>query len=263
MPPAIQTLSSSTVHAIISRGVGASGSDRHAEAGCSLRGASFSASAAEVTWVSSTPVAPPIAYIDLSTPATAMPCRAVLMSGKPAHVFVARSITATLLRTCPADRPPTATRRASAMATPRSLRGSGRAGNEVQESAAGSYASTVGRSAAPSVPPTAYTNLSSDAASSISRGVGISAPSVQELPSKTSVVLSSLPLAPTPPVTTRWSPTTAAAPAARGCNRGGNSTQRLLTTRQTLSVAFSVLVPSDRQPPSTTGVPCHVTDIAC
>src|SRR4029077_10947134 len=102
MPPAIQTLSSSTVHAIISRGGGASGSDRHdrhAEAGCSLRGASFSASAAEVTEVSSTPVAPPIAYTDLSTPATAMPCRAVVMSGKPAHVFVARSITATLLTT--------------------------------------------------------------------------------------------------------------------------------------------------------------------
>src|SRR6185436_15847569 len=263
MPPAIQILSSSTVHAIISLGVGASGSDRHSDAGWSLRGASFSASAVEVTWVSSAPVAPPIAYTDFSTAATAMPCRAALISGKPAHVVVARSITETVLRACPADRPPTATRRASAMATPRSLRGWGSAGNDVQESAAGSYASTVGRSAAPSVPPTAYTTLSSDATPSISRGVGIAAPSFHELPSKTSVVFSSLPLAPTPPVTTRRSPTTAAAPAARGCNRGGSSTQRLLTTRQTLSDAISVLAPSDRQPPSTTGFPSHVTDIAC
>src|SRR6476646_7665681 len=66
-----------------------------------------------------------------------------------------------------------------------------------------------------------------------------------------------------PPVTTRRSPTTAAAPAARGCNRGGSSTQRLLTTRHTLSVAILVLAPSARQPPSTTGFPSHVTDIAC
>src|SRR3984893_14817028 len=144
MPPAIQILSSSTVHAIISLGVGASGSDRQADAGWSLRGASFSTSAVEVTWVLSASVAPPIAYTDFSTAATAMPWRAVLMSGRPAHVFVARSITEAVLRTRPADRPPTATRRASAMATPRSLRGSGRAGNDVQESAAGSYASTVG-----------------------------------------------------------------------------------------------------------------------
>src|ERR1700682_1726022 len=225
MPPAIQILSSSTVHAIISLGVGASGSDCQADAGWSLRGASFSDSAVEVTWVSSASVAPPITYTDFSTAATAIPWRAVLMSGSPAHVFVARSITETVLSTRPADRPPTATSRASAMATPRSLRGCGRADNDVQESAAGSYASTVVSSAVPSVPPTAYTTLSSDAAPSIFRGVGISAPSFHVVPSKTSVVLSSLPLAPTPPVTTRRPPTTAAAPAARGCNRGGSSTQ--------------------------------------
>src|SRR5258705_9439645 len=178
MPPAIQILSSSTVHAIISLGVGASGSDRQADAGWSLRGASFSTSAVEVTWVLTASAAPPIAYTDFSTAATAMPRRAVLMSGRPAHVFVARSITETVLRTRPADRPPTATRRASAMATPRSLRGSGRAGNDVQESAAGTDPSTRGGPAGPAGPPTAHNTLSSDAPPRPYRGGGVSAPGV-------------------------------------------------------------------------------------
>ena len=59
------------------------------------------------------------------------------------------------------------------------------------------------------------------------------------------------------------SPTTAAAAAALGCSSGGSVVQRLLTTRHTWSVATFELVPSVRQPPSTTGVSCHVTDIAC
>ncbi len=87
------------------------------------------------------------------------------------------------------------------------------------------------------------------------------APGFQELPSKISVVFSSAPSASTPPVTIMRSPTTAAAAAARGCIRGGNSVQRLLTTLHTWSVATVGLVPSVRQPPSTTGVSCHVTDI--
>ena len=89
------------------------------------------------------------------------------------------------------------------------------------------------------------------------------APSFHELPSKISVVFSSSPLASTPPVTMMRSPTTAAAAAARGCSRGGSAVQRLLTTRHTRSVATFGSVPSVRQPPSTTGVSCHVTDIAC
>jgi hypothetical protein len=91
----------------------------------------------------------------------------------------------------------------------------------------------------------------------------MAAPSVQELPSKISVVVNSLPSASTPPLTTMRSPMTAAAAAARGCNSGASSTQRPLTTRQTWSVATCVSVSSVRQPPSTTGVPCQVTDIAC
>ena len=128
--------------------------------------------------------------------------------------------------------------------------------------AAGSYTSTVVRSEFPVVPPTAYTSLASDAAASICRDVGIGAPSIQELPSKISVVFSSAPFALTPPVTMMRSPTTAAAAAALGCNMRGSSTHRPLTTRQTWSVA-TLLAPAVRQPPSTTGFPSQVTDIAC
>ena len=191
-----------------------------------------------------------------------MPCRPVPMSGKGAHVFVARSNITTLLRTCPADNPPTATRRPSAMATPRSLRPWGRAGNDVQVLAPGSYASTFVRSEFPLVPPTAYISLPSDAPDSICRAVGMSVPRVQEFPSKISVVFTSAPFASTPPVTMMRSPTTAAAAAARGSNMCGSSTQRLLTTRQTRSVT-SLSHGSPCMPPRTTGFPCHVTDIAC
>ena len=221
----IQILSLSTAHAVINLAVGASGRERHCAAGWILRAGSCSASADEITWPSPTSVDPPIAYTDFPTAATAIPCRAVAMSGKPAHVFVIRSSTDTLLRTCPADTPPTATSRPSAIATPRSLRGCGSAGKRVQVFAAGSYASTVARSEFPLVPPTAYTSFPSEAAASICRGVGIGAPRVQELPSKISVVFSSAPLASTPPVTMMRSPTTAAAAAARGCSICGSSTQ--------------------------------------
>jgi hypothetical protein len=99
MPPAIQILPSSTVHAIISRAVGASGKERHSDTGCDLRAASFSDSADDVTWPSPTPADPPIAYTVFPTPATAMPWRAVLKSGKPFHDFLTRSSATTLLRT--------------------------------------------------------------------------------------------------------------------------------------------------------------------
>ena len=263
MPPAIQISSSSTVHAVINLAVGASGSARHAAAGWSRRGASFSASADDVTWPSSTPVDPPIAYTVFPTEATAKPWRALPMSGSSIHVAVVRSSAATLLRTCPADLPPTATNRASLTATPKSLRPCGSPGMVAHLSVAGSYVSTVVRSEVPFVPPTVYTSLPSDAAANICRGVGMGAPGFQEVPSKISVVFSSAPSASTPPVTMMRSPTTAAAAAARGCIRGGNSVQRLLTTLHTWSVATFGLVPSVRQPPSTTGVSCHVTDIAC
>src|ERR1700722_7993941 len=166
-----------------------------------------------------------MAYTDFSTAATAMPCRAVPMDVNAAHDLADRSNTATLLRICPADTPPAATRRPSAIATPRSLRAWGREGNDVQALAAGSYASTVARSELPVVPPTAYTNLPSDAPLSICRGVGIGAPSVQVVPSNISVVLTSAPFASTPPATMMRSPPPAAAAAAGGCNMCGSSTQ--------------------------------------
>src|ERR1700757_4119245 len=111
-----------------------------------------------------------------------MPCRPVPISGNGAHVFVVRSSIVTLLRTRPADNPPTATRRPSAIATPRSLRPWVSAGKDVQVLARGSYASTFVRSAFPLVPPTTYISLPSDAADGIRRAVGRSAPSVQEFP---------------------------------------------------------------------------------
>ena len=93
MPPATQIFSSSTVQAIISLGLGASGSVRHSDAGWRVRGASFTASAAEVTSrVIDTGRAADRIHVR-SRRGTDMPCRGVLISGKPVHVFVARSIT--------------------------------------------------------------------------------------------------------------------------------------------------------------------------
>jgi hypothetical protein len=134
----IQILPLRTAHAIISRAVGASGRERHCDAGWIFRAGNFSTSAVATTWPSPIAVDPPIAYTDFSTAATATPCRGVDMSGKPVHVFVIRSNTETLLRTCPPDTPPTATSRPSAIATPRSLRACGSAGKVVQVLATGS-----------------------------------------------------------------------------------------------------------------------------
>src|SRR2546423_12763276 len=164
MPPATQISSPSTVHAIINRAVGASGSERHCGAGWGLRGASFSASPDDVTCSSPTPVDPPIAYTVFPTPATANPCRALPKSGNPFHDLVARSSATTLLRTSPCDMPPTTTSRPSVIATPKSLRRPGTSGRLVHVSAARSYASTAARAVGPLVPPTGETRLPSDAA---------------------------------------------------------------------------------------------------
>src|ERR1700742_4353091 len=121
----------------------------------------------------------------------------------------------------------------------------------VHVSVPGSYVSTVARSEVPLLPPRTYISLPSDAAPNIWRGVGTGAPSFHEVPSKISVVFSSPPSEPTPPVTMMRSPTTTPGAAALGCSRGGSAAQRLLTTRHTPSVATWLSVPSVRQPPST------------
>ena len=225
--------------------------------------ASFSASADDVTWASPTPVDPPIAYTVFPTRGDrhAVPRSAHVRQIGPrlrGEIERGHALEDLSRRTC--RRPPPAGRRR----LPRRSRcvASGSSGRVVQVSAAGSYASTVARSEVPFVPPTAYTSLPSDAAPNICRGVGMGAPSFQEVPSKISVVFSSLPLASTPPVTIMRSPTTAAAAAARGCNRGGSSVQRLLTTRQTRSVAtfdWCLRCASRRAPPGcpATSPPSH------
>ena len=97
----IQILLPSTADAIINRAVGASGSDRHGGVGWVLRAGSLSTSAETVIWSSPTAVDPPIAYTDCSTAATAMPCRGDTMSGKPDQVLAIRSNVETLFENLP------------------------------------------------------------------------------------------------------------------------------------------------------------------